>query len=72
MNVLRFRIGWLMAIVALFAIDLAVMRFCVFCNTPVPRFIQILIPGALPMANVLVGGLMISKWRLGKRPKVPV
>jgi hypothetical protein len=67
-KVLRFRIGWLMAIVALFAIDLAVMRLCVFCNTPVPQIIQLLTYGALPMANVLAGGLMISKWRLGKHP----
>jgi hypothetical protein len=57
-----------MAIVALFAIDLAVMRLCVFCNTPVPQIIQSLTFGALPMANVLAGGLMISKWRIGKHP----
>ncbi len=72
----RFRIAWLMAIVAIAALNFGAIRALVNLQfrahiNGFPRLAQIigaLILGALPMATVLVFGLLIGTRRRALRP----
>jgi hypothetical protein len=75
MQVPHFRITWLMAFVAIVALDLAAIRELDLFNDDLrfgggPNFnrIEFLGLGALPMANILVVGLLIALWRRKSRP----
>jgi hypothetical protein len=62
----RFRIAWIMVAVAIAAVDFGLIRASLG-----PRAIlavELLIIGALPMANVLVVGILIARQRLKSRP----
>ena len=59
----RFRIAWVMVAVAIAALNLAVIR--VLLGSPVGELVVL---GALPMANVLAVGLLIGLRRRGSRP----
>jgi hypothetical protein len=66
MKLPRFRIAWLMVAVAIAAIDFAAIRALVD-----PRAVEaaaFLLMGALPMANVLIIGLLIARQRPRSRP----
>jgi hypothetical protein len=61
----RVRIAWFMFAIAIFAIDFAAIRALVDSPPPVG---EELLFGALPMANVLVAGLLIGRQRPDRRP----
>ena len=64
----RFRIAWIMVAVAVAAINFAAVRELLD-----PRAVEaatFLLIGALPMANVLIVGLLIALQRPGSRPFV--
>ena len=65
MKVPRFRIAWVMVAVAIAAFDFAAIRALV--DSPSPAGDELLF-GALPMANVLVAGLLIGRQRPHSRP----
>ena len=55
----RFRIAWVMVAVALAAVDFGVVRACL--DRPGTPAGDLLILGALPMANVLIVGMLIAR-----------
>jgi hypothetical protein len=59
MKVPRFRIAWLMVIVAMVAINIATMKTEWNYGSP---FRELLLMGNLLMANTLVVGLLIGFW----------
>jgi hypothetical protein len=59
----RFRIAWLMIAVAIAGLDFAAIRAMSSSSTG-----ELLILGALPMANVLAVGMLIGLRRPGSRP----
>lgn len=61
----RFRIAWVMVAVAIAAINFGVMREVVGSRSS--RNIVLLL-GSLPMANVLMVGVLINQRRPGWRP----
>jgi hypothetical protein len=61
----RFRIAWVMVAIAIFAIDFAAIRALVDAS---PEVGEELLFGALPMANVLVAGMLIGRQRPHSRP----
>jgi hypothetical protein len=61
----RFRIAWLMVAIAIAALDAGLMREVVGSRSS--RNIHILL-GSLPMANVLIVGVLINQRRPGCRP----
>src|SRR4051794_23392215 len=65
MKVPRFRIAWVMAFVALAALNFTVVR----ATLNAPGIIsELLAVGAMPMATVLAIGLLIGYRRPGSRP----
>ena len=76
MKVPRFRIAWVMAFVAVAALDLGARRalndlanrlLMLTHSNRLPHMIHALLMGALPMANVLVLALVIGHRRRGSR-----
>ena len=65
MKVPRFRIAWFMVFIALAALDFQVIRAMPEIGPPTS---ELLVLGALPMANVLTVGLLIGQRRPGSRP----
>ncbi len=65
MKVPRIRIAWVMFAIAIFAIDFTVMRALLDYPSPLG---EDLLFGAVPMANVLVVGLLIAQQRPRSRP----
>ena len=65
MKVPRFRIASFMVVVAIVALDFGMIRAMPVIG---PQTSELLILGALPMANVLVVGLLIGHWRPENRP----
>jgi hypothetical protein len=63
-NVRRFRIAWVMVLVAFAALDLAAIRAVVDHRGSTRYLLGI---GAIPMANVLVAGLLVGRWRRESR-----
>jgi hypothetical protein len=61
----RFRIAWLMVAVAIAGINFAAIRALLDLNGTAA---QLLLVGALPMANVLIVGIMIARQRVRSRP----
>jgi hypothetical protein len=62
----RIRIAWIMVAVAIAAIDFAAMRAAL---RPEASLVAVLLLfGALPVANVLVVGMLIARKRPGSRP----
>jgi hypothetical protein len=61
----RIRIAWVMFAVAIFAVDFAAIRALI--DSPPPLGEELLF-GALPMANVLMIGLLIGQQRAGSQP----
>jgi hypothetical protein len=61
----RIRIAWVMFAIAFFAIDFTIMR--ALLDYPSPLGEELLF-GALPMANVLMVGLLIAQQRPRSRP----
>src|SRR4051812_42303984 len=72
MRLPRFGIGWIMALVAIAALNLAAYRACyyTFWTNDAARSnqIDVLFLGAVPMANLLILGLLIALRRRGSRP----
>ena len=64
MKVLRFRIAWVMAFIAIAALEFAAIR-ALFGFGPRPG--ELLMLGTLPMANILAVGFLISYRRPGSR-----
>jgi hypothetical protein len=62
----RFSIAWLMVAVAIAAIDFGVIRASLEHLTTAP--VGLLVVGALPMANMLIVGMLIARQRPGSRP----
>jgi hypothetical protein len=63
-DLLRFQIGRLMAIVAIIALNLMALRQLAESRSRYSAFLEMCVVGALPMANILViGGFMIMKQR---------
>jgi hypothetical protein len=62
----RFRIVWLMVAVAIAALDFALIRAMLGFRPSNAGVL--LVFGALPMANVLVAGLLAARYRPGSRP----
>jgi uncharacterized membrane protein YeiB len=56
----RFRIAWIMVAVAVAALDFWAIRAVFDRNSRTSYLLGI---GAMPMANVLVVGLLIGRWR---------
>lgn len=76
MRRLRFRIAWLMAIVAIAALDLGAIRACYYDfwtnDAATANQLDVLASGALPMANALmVGGVFIGLRCRGGRSFLP-
>jgi hypothetical protein len=71
-NAPRFRIAWMMAIVALVALDCAAIRELVALKVRSTVRVYItcdsLMAGALPMANILAVGLLVGLGRWRGRP----
>jgi hypothetical protein len=65
MKVPRFRIAWVMVVVALAALNFAVFRAAVDAHTKIGVLLAL---GAMPMASVLAIGLIIGYRRHGSRP----
>ena len=65
MKVPRFRIASIMVVVAIVALDLVAIRALLGFRSLMG---ELLILGALPMANVLAVGLLIGQRRPGNRP----
>jgi hypothetical protein len=63
----RFRIAWLMAATALVAVNFAAIQAILESHSVAG---EMLLFGAVPMANVLVIGLLVGRWRPGSRPYV--
>jgi hypothetical protein len=63
----RFRIAWLMAVIAIVALNFGVMAQWSY-DSPEDETIQTLIAGGLPMANVLAVGLLFGRRRLRNHP----
>ena len=63
MKVPRFRIAWGMVFVAIVALNFGAIRASFGFE---PYVAQALRPGALPMANVLAGGIRIGSTASGK------
>jgi hypothetical protein len=61
----RFRIAWVMVAVAISALDFWAIRAVL--EFPTPKG-ELLIVGALPMANVLAFAILIGLWRPASRP----
>ena len=61
----RFRIAWIMVVIAISALDFWAIRAAL--QFPTPKG-QSLILGALPMANVLAFAILIGLWRPASRP----
>jgi hypothetical protein len=61
----RFRIAWVMVIVAIAALNLTAIRAIQDSETLAGEF---LVVGALPMANILAVGILIGRRRRGSRP----
>jgi len=61
----RFRIAWFMVFIALAALDFRAIRAMPEIGPPTS---ELLVLGALPMANVLALGLLIGQRRPGSRP----
>jgi hypothetical protein len=74
MRLPRFKISWIMAFVALVAIDLAVVRLVAPFRRPdvgdrhTTAVIDALAYGVLPMANILAIGLLIAYRQPERRP----
>lgn len=64
MNLTRFRIAWIMVAVAIAALDFGAIR----AMLGVGDLENLLVLGALPMANVLAVGLLIAQQRPKSRP----
>ena len=60
MKAFRFRIAWVMVFVALAALDFKAIRAVFDHRGPTSYLLGI---GAMPMANVLVVGLLVDHWR---------
>jgi hypothetical protein len=61
-----FRIAWIMVAVAIIAVDFGAIRAATGAGTWLA--VGLLLVGALPMANVLVVGMLIARQRLRSRP----
>src|SRR5262245_2481835 len=66
MRLPRFRIAWLMVAVAIAGLNFGVIRAMLAPGMGVRG--DLLVVGALPMANVLVAGLLIARQRPRSRP----
>ena len=66
MKMPRFRIAWLMVAVAIAAIDFAAIRALLGLGASLVW--GLLLVGALPMANVLIVGILIARQRVKSRP----
>jgi hypothetical protein len=64
----RFRIAWMMFLVAIAGIDFAGIRPLLDDNGQADTVRVLLSLGALPVANVLVAGMLIARKRPGSRP----
>jgi hypothetical protein len=62
----RFRIAWIMVTVAIAAIDFAAIRALLGLGASLVW--GLLLVGALPMANVLIVGILIARQRVKSRP----
>ena len=67
MKMPRFRIAWLMAVVAIVVLDFGMMRRW-NSDAPGHHTNEVLIVGGLPMANLLAIGLLIVRQRLRSSP----
>jgi len=63
----RFRIAWLMALIAIIALDFGAIRALSGFDFQVAEMVGV---GALPMANILAVGLLIGIWRREGRPSL--
>jgi hypothetical protein len=63
----RFRIAWVMVAIAIAALDFGAIRSWLEFNSLAA---DSLLLGALPMANVLMVGILVGRWRPGSRPFV--
>jgi hypothetical protein len=61
----RFRIAWMMAFIAIAALDFGAIRALLRFNSIAA---ELLLVGTLPMANVLAVGILVGQWRPGSRP----
>ena len=64
MKIPRFRLAWLIAFVAIAALNFGAMRALLGFNSVTAR---LLLVGALPMVNVLVVGILIAQRQPGSR-----
>ena len=64
MKIPRFRLAWLMAFVAIAALNFGAMRALLGFNSVTAR---LLLGGALPMVNVLAVGILIAQRQPGSR-----
>ena len=64
MKIPRFRLAWLMAFVAIAALNFAAMRALLGFDSVTAR---LLLVGALPMVNVLAVGILIAQRQPGSR-----
>jgi hypothetical protein len=68
----RLRIGWMMALVAIAALNFAAYRACYYTSwtndAARSNQIDVLYLGAVPMANLLIVGPLIAFRRRGSRP----
>jgi hypothetical protein len=68
----RFKIAWLMVFVAIAALNFWVFRICYYDlwtnDAATANKIDVLYTGSIPMANILMLGILISLWRRGSRP----
>jgi hypothetical protein len=62
----RFRIAWLMVAVAIVAINFAAIRAAL--GLPAGPPVALLLVGALPMANVLLVGILVARQSPRRRP----
>jgi hypothetical protein len=63
-NAIRFRIGWIMVFVALAALDFTAIRAVFDHRGPTSYLLGL---GAMPLANILVVGLIVGYWRRRRR-----
>ena len=60
----RFRIAWVMGVIAIIAVEFAVIRIALDNYSPI---VELLVLGALPMTNVLAIGVLVGHLRHADR-----
>jgi hypothetical protein len=70
MRLPRIRIAWIMALVAIAALNLGAYRACTHWtdDAATSNQIDVLFLGSVPMAHVLIVGLLVALRRRGSRP----